>query len=171
MCRESSYPLSHALEDLPHPYGRKRPPKKNSLLRLPRLGLGTTKQQDQDDDEEQAFRELYQSRARELLEHRPKSWRDTTPSRQPSVFRGYLDAYARGSSSGRNETFYLGPENEAYIRRAIDSYCACLQRADEIVAAVGLRRPAGARTVSCLLITFWLGFVGYRIVRHVCLEE
>lgn len=156
MGRESSYPLSHALEDLPLPYGKKRPTKKKCLLKLPRLGLGTTRSKD-DDDEEQAFREIYQSRARELLEHCPKSWRDTTPARQPSVFRGYLDAYAaRGSSGGgggggggggakNKEACYLGPENEAYIRRAIDSYCACLQRADEIVAAAGLRRPAGAR--------------------------
>ncbi|ROW03315.1 hypothetical protein VSDG_01372 [Cytospora chrysosperma] len=155
MCRESSYPLSHALEDLPPPYGKKRPPKrKTCLLKLPAL-LGhraDTKDKD-DDDEEQIFRELYQSRARELLEHCPKSWRDTTPERQPSVFRGYLEAYARGGGGGGGggggRALALGPENEAYIRKAIDSYCACLQRADEIVAAAGLRRPAGAR--SCEL--------------------
>ncbi|KUI53022.1 hypothetical protein VP1G_00535 [Cytospora mali] len=132
MCRESAYPLSHALEDLPKPYGKKRPPRTCLKLRLGRSRHAK--------DEEQGFRALYQSRARELLEHCPKSWRDnttTTPGRQPTVFRGYLEAY------GRDEP--LGPENEAYIRKAVDSYCACLQRADEVVAAVGLRRPAGAK--------------------------
>ncbi|KAK7744231.1 hypothetical protein SLS53_003752 [Cytospora paraplurivora] len=132
MCRESPYPLSHALEALPRPYGKKRPPKTVLKLRL-----GHIKHQ----DEEESFRELYRSRVRELLDNCPKSWRDTTPGRQPTVFRGYLEAYVRGDA--------LGSQNEAYIRKAVDFYCACLQRADEIVEAVGLKRPAGAK--SCEL--------------------